>query len=82
MSFITAWALGVEITDIKKVSRELLLEAALMAKHYGNNTSDHISGVFTDFQKEDINRHGLFLYNEFMANKRREQQLQKKKYKW
>ena len=82
MSFITAWSLGVDITDIKKVSRDILLEAALMAKHYGNNTSDHISGIFTDFQKDDINRHGIFLYNQFVEDKRREQQLKKQRYKW
>jgi len=82
MSFVTAWALGVAVTDIKKVSRGILLDAALMAKHYGNNTSDHITGVFTDFQKEDINKHGIILYNEFMEAKRREEKLKKQNYKW
>lgn len=82
MSFVTSWALGVEITDIKKLSRDIVLEAALMAKHYGNNTTDHITGVFTDFQKEDINKWGIFLYNEFMADKKREQQLKKRNFKW
>jgi len=82
MAFVTAWALGVEVTDIKKVSRGILLDAALMAKHYGNNTSDHITGVFTDFQKEDINKHGIILYNEFMEAKRREEKLKKQNYKW
>lgn len=82
MSFVTAWALGVEITDIKKLSRNIILNAALMAKHYGNNTTDHITGVFTDFQKEDIDSHGLVLYNEFIKDKKREMELKKNNYKW
>ena len=82
MSFLTAWALGVSITDIKKVSRDILLNAAIMANHFKNNATDHITGVFTDFQKTDINKHALCIYNQFLEDKRKEKKLQKQGYAW
>lgn len=82
MAFLTSWALGVEITDIKKLSRSLLLDAAIMAANGKNNPTDHISGVFTDFQKDDINRHAWSIYNQFIEDKKREQGLKKSGYRW
>jgi len=82
MSFLTAWALGVEITDIKKMSRDILLDAAIMAVNGKDNPTDHITGVFTDFQKEDINKHAWFIYKQFADDKKREKNLKDSKYKW
>lgn len=82
MSFLTSWALGIEITDIKKITRDILLDAAIMAVNGKNNPSDHISGVFTDFQKEDINKHGWYLYKQYLEDKRREEKLRKNHYNW
>lgn len=82
MAFITAWALGVEITDIKKLSRDILLDAAIMAMNGKDNPTDHISGVFTDFQKEDINKHAWYLYKQSADDKDRERKLKTSKYKW
>lgn len=78
MSFITMWALGIKITDIQKLNRKLLLDAAILAKNGGDNPTDHISGVFTDFHKEDINKHAWIIYNEYQAEKERERQLMKR----
>lgn len=82
MSFLTAWALGVEITDIKKLSRDILLDAAIMAANGKDNPCDHITGIFTDFQREDINKHGWHLYNQFIEDKKREERLKKNGYVW
>jgi hypothetical protein len=82
MSFLTSWALGIEITDIKKLSRDILLDAAIMAANGKDNPSDHITGVFTDFQREDINKHAWYIYKEYIDDKERESKLKKSKYRW
>jgi hypothetical protein len=82
MAFITAWALGIEITDIKKLDRRILLDAAIMAANGKNNPTDHLTGIFTDFQKDDINKNAWYFYNQYMEDKKREQELKKSKYKW
>lgn len=82
MAFLTAWALGVEITDVKKLNRSILLDAAIMASNGRDNPTDHLSGVFTDFQKDDINRNAWYIYNQFIEDKKREKELNKNGYKW
>lgn len=82
MSFITSWALGIEITDIKKLSRDILLDASIMASNGHDNPTDHITGVFTDFQREDINKHAWFIYGEYVEDKKREERLKKNGYQW
>jgi hypothetical protein len=82
MSFLTQWALGIDCTDIKKLTKQILLDAAIMAANGKDNPSDHVSGIFTDFQREDINKHSWFLYNEYLENKKREEKLKKQKYNW
>jgi hypothetical protein len=54
---LTALLLQKDNTDIRKVTKEMLFEAAIMAEKGHDNPSDHISGVFTDFQHEDINKY-------------------------
>lgn len=82
MAFLTSWALGVEITDIKKLTRKILLDAAIMAANGKDNPTDHLSGIFTDFQKDDINRNAWYIYNQFLDDKKRETDLKNNKYKW
>lgn len=79
---ITAWALGVDRTDIKKITREILLEAAIMAKNGNDNPADHITGVFTDYQKEDINKHAWIVYSEFQKEKEIEDAKTKTGFRW
>lgn len=82
LSFITAWAIGVDITDIKKISRKMLLEAAILAKNGNDNPSDHMRGVFTDLQREDINRCSWIIYNEFQEEKKMEKERKNSGFKW
>jgi len=52
-------------TDIDKVSKELLLEAAISADRWGNRPSDYIEGVFTQYQKNDIDRYAMVVLRNF-----------------
>jgi hypothetical protein len=65
MNFLTAWAMGNDISDIKKLSRQQLLEAAFLAKAGNDNPSDHLSGIFTDHNKLDIDRYAWTYYHEW-----------------
>lgn len=52
---IVSHALGVDSSDIKEVTAEALLDAALAAEKGHDNPADHIGGMFTDFNRDDIN---------------------------
>jgi len=82
MGFLTAWATGRDVTDIEKLSRHMLLDAALLAKNGSNDPSDHIVGVFTDFQREDINKCAWIVYNDYCEEKKIEEQHKKSGFKW
>lgn len=60
-------ALGINETDIKKVSDDLLFECALLAKRGHCNPVDHVKDfVFTEFNKKDFNRRAWQIYDEEM----------------
>ena len=54
---LTAILLQKDNTDIRKVTKEMLLEWAIFAEKGDDNPADHAEGVFTEFQREDINRY-------------------------
>lgn len=62
--FVTAWALGVDVSDIKKLSRDQLYSAAVLANSGKDNPSDHLSGIFTDRDREEINVTAWSIYYE------------------
>jgi hypothetical protein len=62
MAFLTRWALGVDVSDIKKLSKDHLLEAAHLAKAGGDNPHDHIAGLLTDRDMEEIDRAAWHLW--------------------
>jgi hypothetical protein len=78
MIFLTRWAMGNDVSDIKKLTRERLLEAAFLARAGNNNPSDHLSGVFTDHNKVDINRTAWGLYLEYEKNRETEKRIGKR----
>lgn len=51
-------------TDIRKVTKSMLLEAAVLAERGHDNPSDHVDGIFTEFQKEDINKYAWIVLSE------------------
>lgn len=68
--FIVRWALGADVSDIKKVSHNKLLEAAILATNGHNDPHDHMSGCFTDRDKSDLDKSAWCIYNEHMENMR------------
>jgi hypothetical protein len=45
------------------------LEAAILAENGKDNPSDHISGIFTDHNKSDIDKHAWSVYADYLKNK-------------
>ena len=41
-----------------------------------------MTGVFTDIQRDDINKCAWIVFNEFQEDKRREKDLNKSNFKW
>lgn len=68
--FIVKWALGVDVSDVKKVSRDKLLEMAILAKRNGNAPHENTSGCFTDRDPSDLDRAAWVVYDDFMEEKR------------
>lgn len=54
MAFITRWAMGNDISDVKRLSKETLLRAAYLAKAHNKAPSDYISGIYTDYNRNEI----------------------------
>lgn len=52
-------------SDILRVSEEILLQAAFLAERGHDNPHDHISGKFTDFHRQDIDKHAWYLLGEY-----------------
>ncbi len=57
MSTLTGILLQRDCTDIRKVTREMLFEWACKAERGHDNPADHAEGIFTEFQREDINHY-------------------------
>jgi len=66
MAFLAAWAMGSDVSDVKKVSKESLLKAASLAKAHGKAPSDYLSGVYTDHNKADIDHRAFVLLADFL----------------
>jgi hypothetical protein len=69
MNDVTAWATGSNRTDIKKLTRETLLEAAILANNGKDNPADHLSGNFLDWHKDEINKAAWQVFNDYQREK-------------
>ncbi len=65
MAALTATVLQRDNSDIRKVTRDMLLEAAILAERGKDNPADHIQGDFTDFHREDINKYAWNILEEY-----------------
>jgi transcription-repair coupling factor (superfamily II helicase) len=70
MAFITKWAMGDDVSDIKKTTKESFLRAASLAKAHNKAPSDYLSGVFTDFNKREIDTYAFVIFEEHMEERR------------
>jgi hypothetical protein len=58
LSALTAIIIQRDNTDIRRVTRDMLLEWAVLAERGHNNPSDHAEGMFTATQLQDIDKYG------------------------
>ena len=66
MAFLTRWAMGNDVSQIKKITRENFLRAASLAKAHNKAPTDYLSGVFTDYNKHEIDGYAFVLLTDFM----------------
>jgi len=78
MNAVCSWALGTERSDIKKVSRAMLFEAAVLAEKGHDNPSDHIHGEFTTLHQAEIDKSAWIVLNEYKEDLERDRILQSK----
>lgn len=78
MTFIVRWALGVDVTDIKKVSDEKLLEMAILATNNNNSPHDNCHGCFSDFNPSDLDKAAWMIFNDYQSKKAIEKQTGRK----
>jgi uncharacterized coiled-coil protein SlyX len=63
--FLTSWALGADVSEVKSLTRDELLKAAVLAKNAKKAACDFISGVFTDRDKAEIETAAWVVFNEW-----------------
>jgi len=68
MAFATQWAMGNDVSDVKRLTRDRLIKAAALAKASSTAPTDHISGRFTDFNRAEINACAFALLDECMRD--------------
>jgi hypothetical protein len=61
---VVTYALGISKSDIKSLTEDTLYKLAISAKLGNDNPADHISGEFSKFNLEDINRRAWLIYHE------------------
>jgi len=61
MLALTNIALGMDVSDIKKVTKEKLIAAYAQARLYNGRPSDFIPGIFTDGDRKNIDDYATML---------------------
>jgi hypothetical protein len=65
MNFLASYALGLDISDVKKLSADRLLEAAAWAKRHNGKPHEYFEGaVLTDRDRNEIDLAAAVLYHE------------------
>lgn len=72
MRGVVDYTLGISKSDIKKVTTELLLNAAILAEKGHKAPHDYITpgGQFTEFNKTDIDATALMVYHQWKEDNR------------
>jgi len=61
LSGVFCYALDLNKSDIKKVTEEMLLNAAVLAEKWHKAPHDYITGMFTDFNMMDIDKRAFMI---------------------
>jgi hypothetical protein len=65
MQFLAQHALGLDITDVKKLTADRLLEAAVWAKRHGGKPHEYFEGaILTDRDRVEVDNAAVVLYHE------------------
>ncbi len=64
LAVVVGYALGLDKSEIKTVSEDMLINAAVLAERGHDNPADHIGGRFTDFMRDDINTRAWLLLHQ------------------
>jgi hypothetical protein len=65
MAALTRVALGADVSDIKKLTKEVLLEAGQKGAYLKRAPHEFISGVFTDRDMNEVDDYCLYLYQQW-----------------
>jgi len=71
MTTLTNIAYGVDISDLKTITKEKLLLAYSKARLFSGKPSDYVSGLFTDGDRQNIDNYATFLGGEEEINRNR-----------
>ena len=69
MLAVTNIALGMDVSDIRKLTKEKLLTAYSKARLYGGKPSDFIPGMFTEGDRQNIDDYATIIGGENEANR-------------
>jgi len=69
MLALTNVAIGADISDIKKLTKEKLIAAHGKARLYGGRPSDFVPGLFTDGDRQNIDDYSVWLGSEEEAKR-------------
>jgi hypothetical protein len=72
MAGVVTAALQTARTDIKKITADMLLSAAILAERGGKAPHEYVHGVFSDYNRRDIDNRAWILYDEHMEELREE----------
>jgi hypothetical protein len=79
MAFVTKWAMGNDFSQVQELTRDQFIKAASLAKAYHKAPSDYISGIFTDFNKKEIDTYAFVVLEEYLRDQK---SVQKSKMEW
>jgi hypothetical protein len=71
MMAVACWCECLDVTGIKQVTPEKLVEAYILSTHYHNRASDNIQGCYTDHVRAEIDRLAILCYEEQEEKKKR-----------
>lgn len=68
-SVIVNYSLSISESDIKSITEDMLMNAAVLAQRGHDNPSDHLKGVFTDLMRLEIDNRAWIVFEASRKNK-------------
>jgi len=78
MAFVASWALGHNVSEVRKLTKDMFLKAAVLAKAHNKAPSEYLSGRFTDYNRKEIDAYALTVLEEHLKDHEVVKQNQKK----